>query len=568
MKLPKGYSKRLVGPNLFFNSTGTVLDIPLVENQLQVITLLEKEIHRILILLKWNNIVIKHKVYNNGIRVAFTCPYDITLASCDVIDYAWQSVRLFLMTNKYENDRDILDTLSPIIKAEENLKLREVYTEAQARSLNMFYDNGVITIGSGKYAYQANLSSLDISSINWKLIRDIPIVLVTGTNGKTTTVRLTNALCQSAGLSVGYCSTDWVKINGDIIDKGDYSGPSGSKYVLTNRNIDVAVLEVARGGLCTRGLGNTNVTASTVSNISVDHLGMDGIETLQDLCEAKSIVYSAVETTGHAVINLDDKYILNRYESEKIKGKKIFFSQKLSDSEIAKYLNIASYVCFIKDGFFTLKTSTNETKIIRVNDVPITFKGYAKHNIENVLNAIILAIELGCSISDISRGLLEYQHTSNENLGRSNIFKLNGATVILDFAHNVAGLDAILNMSKVYNPKSLKLMWGQTGDRLFMVDQMAKVTAHHAPEVMVINEIANFLRGATIGEVPKFIDNSLKRYGYPESSIIHVDDEMSGVHYLLKDLREGDVCILCVHENIEGVIEVIKKYTESINQLI
>jgi len=321
----------------------------------------------------------------------------------------------------------------------------------------------------------------------------------------------------------------------------------------------VAVLEVARGGLCGRGLANTNVTAATISNISIDHLGLDGIETLEDLCEAKSIVYSAVENTGNAVINLDDAHIVARFEAGLIKGTKVFFSQKLSESEMDAYLNEAAFVCFVKDDEFVLKTASETHVIATVKEVPLTVKGFAKHNIENALNAIALSYELGCMPNEISLGLLAYENNDEENLGRANVFHIGEATVIVDFAHNTAGLKAILDMSQAYSPERVKIMWGQTGDRMSLIDEMARVTADYDPAEVVVNEIEGYLREkAIVGQIPTMIEESLLKYDFPKSNIRHVDDELIGVDYALNNLESGDVYILCVHEHIATIVDKIK----------
>jgi cyanophycin synthetase len=559
MNLPEGYSKRLIGPNLFFKETGTVLDLPITEEQGKIVSLCEQEAMRVLPALGWKEVHTAHKIYNNGIRLAFVSPFDITLPSCDVIDFVWASVRQFLESGNYKTIDEAIEILLPLIEEDENLTLRAIYNEATKRGFNVFFDEGLVTIGSGKFSYQAQVDDVDVNKIPWDNIKDIPIVLVTGTNGKTTTVRMTSFICQHAKKVVGYCSTDWVMIDGKVIDRGDFSGPSGNRYVLTNPNVDVAVLEVARGGLCGRGLANTNVTAATISNISIDHLGLDGIETLEDLCEAKSIVYSAVENTGHAVINLDDALIVARFEAGLIKGTKVFFSQKLSESEMDAYLNEAAFVCFVKDGEFVLKTASETHVIATVKEVPLTVKGFAKHNIENALNAIALSYELGCMPNEISLGLLAYENNDEENLGRANVFHIGEATVIVDFAHNAAGLKAILDMSQAYSPERVKIMWGQTGDRMSLIDEMARVTADYDPAEVVVNEIEGYLREkAIVGQIPTMIEESLLKYDFPKSNIRHVDDELIGVDYALNNLESGDVYILCVHEHTATIVDKIK----------
>ncbi|MFT6834327.1 MAG: cyanophycin synthetase [Francisellaceae bacterium] len=556
MSLPEGYSRRLVGPNLFFIESGTVLDIPLEHDKQKLVELWQAEAERILPELRFDVIKLDYKIYNNGIRLALVAPFDITMASCDVIDFIWASACQIFEEGAAKSIDEAKNMLIPIIESEENLKLREIHKLALSKGLNIFYDEGLVTIGSGKKSFQFNVDDLDINQIPWATISDIPIVLVTGTNGKTTTVRMTSFICQESKKVVGYCSTDWVMIDGKIVDRGDFSGPTGNKFVLTNPDVDVAVLEVARGGLLKRGLANTHVTAAAVTNISPDHLGEDGVETLADLAEAKGIVYSAVESKGHAVINLDDPNMLARISQ--IKGEKVFVSQKLSEDELQPYIDGADYVCFVKNSAFYFKSKNIEHKIAELKDVPITVNGFAKHNVENTLVAICLSYELGCDLDQISNALKIYQNSDKENLGRANVFKVQGATVILDFAHNAAGIKAIFEMAQGYEGKEITILFGQTGDRKFSIHDMCEIIEQYKPKQVLVKDTEIYLRGAEKGEVPALIESSLLLHGYPKANIKHFAIENDAVDYALDNLKSSETYILCCHEKVEEVIEKIK----------
>jgi UDP-N-acetylmuramyl tripeptide synthase len=557
MSLPEGYSRRLVGPNLFFIESGTVLDVPLKQDKQKLVDLWHKEAKRILPELGFKKIKLSHKIYNNGVRLALVAPFDITMAACDVIDFIWASTRQLVEEGSEKSLEDARAELMPIIKAEENLKLRKIHQLATSKGLNIFYEEGVVTIGSGNKSFQFNINEMDVSDIPWEKIADIPIVLITGTNGKTTTVRLTSFICKHAGKLVGYCSTDWVMIDGKIIDRGDFSGPTGNKFVLTKPELDVAVLEVARGGLLKRGLANTHVTAAAVTNISADHLGEDGVEDLDDLAEAKSIVYSTVEHAGHAIVNLDDPSILARHS--KIKGKKVYISQKLSEADLDKYLKDAAYIVFVKDNAMHLKTHETTYEIAKFIDVPITVKGFAKHNVENALVAIALSNELGCTPEQIGKALHDYRNSEEENLGRANVFKVKNSTIIVDFAHNAAGINAIFEMAKAYEGKKTSIMFGQTGDRKFSIDDMCEIIAQNNPKEVIVKDTETYLRGAETGEIPALIERSLLKNGYSKSNIKHIETEDVAVEYVLENLKPNETYIMCVHENVEDVIRKIKQ---------
>ena len=556
MSLPEGYSRRLVGPNLFFKETGTVLDVPVTENQQTLVELWKEEARRILPELGFEQISLHHKIYNHGIRLALKAPFDITMAACDVIDFIWASACQLFESGTRKSREEARSFLMPLIKAEENLKLRTIHAMAMERGINVFYEEGLVTIGSGKGACQFQIDSMEVTEIPWEKASDIPIVLITGTNGKTTTVRLTSYICQQAGKHVGYCSTDWVMINGEIIDKGDYSGPTGNRFVLTKPDLDVAVLEVARGGLLKRGLANTHVSAAAVTNISADHLGEDGVETLEDLAEAKSIVYSTVETAGHALVNLDDSEMVGRLG--RIRGEKVFITQNLAYEQLKAYLDDAAYICYVRDNSFYWLSADHEVEVARLDQVPMTVNGYARHNVENALFGIALAYELGCSLTQIGEALHGYSNSDTENLGRANVYQVQGATIIVDFAHNAAGLQAMFNMARGYQGKEVTVMFGQTGDRKFAIDEMCRIIAGEAPKEVLVKDTEVYLRGAEYGEIPQLIEQALERHGYPDDQVHYFGSEDEAVDNILGRITPGETYILCVHEKVSEVIDKIK----------
>ncbi|WP_440682978.1 Mur ligase family protein [Cysteiniphilum halobium] len=562
-EIPEGYSRRLVGPNLFFNETGVVLDIPLKMHQQVLIKLWQKNCDRLLPLLGFSEYKLAHKAYSEGLRLACTAPCDILLASCDVIDYTWQAACYeFLHQKILALDKTQKIRLLQTIKQEQNLAYRILYANAKAHGLNIFREKDHAYVGSGIGRYKLSLLTDDYLSLPWQDIYDIPQVIVTGTNGKTTTVRLTNFICQHAGKISGYASTDWVAINGEIIDRGDYSGPTGHQFVLTNPDVEVAVLESARGGLLKRGLIETQVSAATVTNVSYDHMGEDGVETLNDLFDAKCIVYRALaKDSSFAIINMDDG-LLQQLVTQ-LSTPKILVSQAKISSKVLNQLTINDHACYVADNCFIWWQKGKTRPLVKLSDVPLTMNGHAKHNIENTLHAIALAFALGISFDKIVTALCTYQNTARENQGRANIYILkSGAIVIVDFAHNPAGFEAILSLAQAYQTKAgrLFLLFGTTGDRVNLIEASSKVIAQYKPDKILVKELKKYLRGATEGEIPKQIAASLIRFGLEKDTISLVDDELSGAKLLLSQLKQGDVCVLCCHDRITDVGALVKTY--------
>ncbi|QIW11094.1 Mur ligase family protein [Francisella sp. LA112445] len=556
--IPEGYSRRLVGPNLFFKETGTVLDVPLVKNREELTKLFYQEAEKFLPALGWEQIKITHKFFNNGVRFAFIAPVDITMPACDVIDFAWLSAREGFETGKFKSIEEAKKELMPAIDEDKNLTYRKLYELAKSKGFNAFRDKNKAFIGSGTGCYEFDLTKDSIDDIKWKDIYDIPAVIVTGTNGKTTTVRLTDYICRIAGKVTGYTSTDWVKVNDELIDEGDYSGPTGHQFVLTNKKVEVALLESARGGLLKRGLIETFVNAAAVTNVSADHLGEDGIETVAELAEAKSIVFRTMGKGSHAIINLDNAYMKERFDT--LDCDKIVVTQNPQDHNMEYYLSKADYACIVENGNFVWVDGDSKTTIIPVADAPLTVRGFAKHNIENAMIAVCLSFKLGIDLDTVAKALKSYTNDTKVNRGRANIFEWDNKVAVVDYAHNEAGIDALLNMMKAYDKGGKTyLMIGTTGDRKYLIPGINDVILKHNIDFIVLKETEMYLRGAEPMELPLLIRKDLDDKGFDISKTYVSHGELEGVKYIVDKLEDNDMAILCCQAEVADVIEYLEK---------
>ena len=559
--IPEGYSRRLVGPNLFFKETGTVLDIPLTEDRERLTELFYQEAKRILPELGWVDIKITHKFFNNGVRYAMIAPVDITMPACDVIDFIWASVREYVERGEFKSLDEAKSTLIAVIKEDENLTYRKLYELAKSKGFNAFRDKDKAFIGSGTGCYEFDLVDGNLENIEWDKVYDIPAVIVTGTNGKTTTVRLTDYICRVAGKLTGYTSTDWVKVDDELIDEGDYSGPAGHQFVLTNKKVEIALLESARGGLLKRGLIETFVDAAAVTNVSADHLGEDGIETVAELAEAKSIVFETMEQNSHAVINLDNSYMKEKFGS--LTCSKIIVTQNPDEHDMDYYLAKADYACIVENGRFIWIDNGQKTILLDIKDAPITVKGYAKHNIENAMVAIALSFKLGIDLLAIAQALKSYKNDTKVNPGRANIFEWDNKVAVLDYAHNEAGMEALLSMMQAYNKGGKTyLMVGTTGDRKYLIPAINDVILKYNVDFIVLKETEKYLRGAEAMELPLSIRKDLSDKGYDVSNTVISHSELEGVKYILDKLEDNDVAILCCQAEIEEVANYLEKLSE------
>ncbi|MBK2149778.1 Mur ligase [Francisella tularensis] len=556
--IPEGYSRRLVGPNLFFKETGTVLDVPLVDNRDELTKLFYQEANRILLALDWQDIKITHKFFNNGVRFAMTAPVDITMPACDVIDFIWLSTREGFETGVFKTIEEAKRKLIPLIDEDKNLTYRKLYELAKSKGFNAFRDKNKAFIGSGRGCYEFDLDNDSIDDIPWQDIYDIPAVIVTGTNGKTTTVRLTDYICRVAGKLTGYTSTDWVKVNDQLIDEGDYSGPTGHQFVLTNKKVEVALLESARGGLLKRGLIETYVNAAAVTNVSADHLGEDGIETVAELAEAKSIVFRALGQGSHGIINLDNSYMKERFD--KFSCAKIVVTQNPQQHDMKYYLSKADYACIVEDGNFVWVEANSKKVILPVIEAPLTVRSFAKHNIENAMIAIALSFKLGISFDVIEKALRSYSNDPKVNRGRANVFEWDNKVAILDYAHNEAGMEALLNMVKAYDKGGKKyLMIGTTGDRKYLISGINDIILKHNLDFIVIKETEKYLRGAKPLELPLLIRKDLADKGYDISNTYISHGEIDGVKFLVEKLESNDMAIFCCQAELEEVANYLEE---------
>ncbi len=563
-QLPEGRSTRLFGANSFFENPGAVLDVPVTDNQDELVQLILLELKRVLPVLGWEeNYQSGYKKYSMGIRFAISAPFDLLWAATDLVEYIWLSVR-----HKFEFGEflslDVAKThMLPIIDKQTNLAYRKVYQEAKERKLNVFEDGTSVVIGSGKYAYTVPFANLSYDDIPWGKIREIPAVLVTGTNGKTTTVRLTRFICKQAGKIVGYCSSDWIMVDDTIIEKGDLSGPSGNQGVMMNPKVEVAVLEVARGGLLRRGILTNFVKSATVTNVSEDHLHEDGVDTLKELAEAKALVYKGVAPDGYAVINLDDK--LMREHTKNLQLKKIYITRDITNPEYTAYLVDAQYVCYTDKNAFYWRDKNSDQLVGTFANTPITVNGHASHNVENALHAIALSFTLGNDIAQIGQALSQYENTAENNQGRANVFEYNGGKIIVDFAHNAAGFEAMVGLVKSYvtNGGRLGILMGNTGNRMSLTDKITDAVISGQPDFVVIKELTTYLRGTEPGAVVRQIEEMLIAKGMDKKNIQLVDNEFDGLDVAINFVKPGDAFLFIAHESTAEIVDKLKALTQT-----
>ena len=386
----------------------------------------------------------------------------------------------------------------------------------------------------------------------------IPVVAVTGTNGKTTTSRMLGFIAQRAGLSVGWSSTDGVYLNGELVEAGDYSGPSGAGQVLRQPGVQLAVTETARGGILRRGVGVAWNDVSVVTNISADHLGIGGIETLDQLAEVKAVITKITRPTGWCVLNGDDPRTFAMRLGTK--ARVWVFTMDPNSPAARAVIDGGGRVTTVIDGWVAvLQPGADALPVVPVIDVGMTLAGLSRVNIENTLAVTSAALAIGLSADRVADGLRAFDPGA-DNPGRMNVWTLpvadahadgQGAeiSVVIDLAHNEAGLQALLEIARGIKPPEGRLLLGvgTAGDRSDDVFVTLGEIAALAADVVEIAHKDEYLRGRPMSELGALIKEGAEHAGVTIAR--EHPGEVAALASLVSQARPGDVIALMTHQD-------------------
>lgn len=381
--------------------------------------------------------------------------------------------------------------------------------------------------------------------------RRVPAVGITGTNGKTTTTRLISHIVRQNGQRAGWSSSSGVYIEGEKVLEGDYTGPSGAQRVLTNPDIDIAVLETARGGILLRGLGYESNDVGVFLNVSADHLGMHGVRRLETLAEVKSVVVQVTRPGGVVVLNADDPLVLAC--RGRVRAEVLLTSQSPHNPEIEAHIASGGRALVRDRDQIVLLYGSDRTEIVSLADVPMTYGGAARHMVENALVAAGAALGLGLRPEQVATGLRTFRSDVSLNTGRLNVFRLDGRAIVIDYAHNERGLEMLLDFTRgLIEPGGrLFAVVGTAGDRDDQTFQgLGRIAGHRADRIYV-KENPRYFRGRKPGQTA-----ALMRVGVAEadatSRLAGVSPgEHEAVIAALEESRPGDaLAVMCLEEQI------------------
>lgn len=387
----------------------------------------------------------------------------------------------------------------------------------------------------------------------------IPIITVTGTNGKTTVTRMIGHVLESLRQTVGMTTTDGIYVGGERIVEGDTTGPGSAQAVLSDPSVDVAVLETARGGIVRRGLGYDWSDVGVITNIDEDHLGQDGIKTLEDVVYIKSLVAERVCEGGTLVLNADNELVVGIGQQGSVtkRKKRIFYFSLNSDNRVVREHLAQGGTAFLSQDGWLLEVTKRETyRIIEVASVPATMNGSAEFQVANLLAAVAACRAHNVPRYAISKSLKEFTSYTN-NPGRVNLYKLNGGHVMVDYGHNPNAFEAICRMASKWENRRVTGVIGVPGDRDDSLIVHAGRVAARGFDRLIIREDHD-LRGRDRGAVAQLLCDAALTEA-PEKDCQVVLDVSEALHHAVKTMEHGEVVVV-FYEKLEPLRQVLETY--------
>ncbi len=389
----------------------------------------------------------------------------------------------------------------------------------------------------------------------------IPIIAVTGTNGKTTTTRLLAHIIKNNGYKVGFTTSDGIYIQNHMLEKGDTTGPISAEYILKDPTVEFAVLETARGGILRSGLGFSRCDIAVITNIQEDHLGLSDIHTLDDLARVKSTVVKSVKKDGWAILNAEDEHCIKI--GQELNCNVAYFSMDEENPLIKKLCKEGKIVAVYENGFITVKKGEWKIRIERATHVPLTMGGKAKFMIANVLAATLASYLWGFKTEDISLSLQTFIPSAAQTPGRMNIFEFRKFKVLIDFAHNPSGYLGVEDFLKsVVANKKIGIIAGVGDRRDEDIKECAKIAGRMFDHIIIRQE--KYLRGRTEDEIINLILEGIAESGRQITYEI-IPKETEAIKHAINSAEDGTF-IIALSDVVTNAIEIVQEYLDKENE--
>jgi UDP-N-acetylmuramyl tripeptide synthase len=549
--------RRLTGPGLLWDRPGAVVQITSDMDPDDIAAAWTTQARRVLAAVGWGDEHLTARAFDGGINLALSAPMDQLYSAVFVAETAWHLSACALLGKQPDDFTAMIADLTAVMAREANPPLIALLNEGARRGVDVLCDDDEVSVGHGVGSQTWPVGVLPApDNVDWDRLHNAPVALITGTNGKTTTTRLLAAIGKAAGKVSGLTSTDFVRVGDDVLDRGDYSGPGGARLLLRDQRLEIACLEVARGGILRRGLPTRSARAAIVTNVAADHLGQYGVNTVPELARAKFAVHRALAPDGALILNADDPYVVA--EAAQTKARICWFSLDPGNAQIAT-AGAAHQPCAWADkGEILYFDGSDITPVIAIADIPITLGGAAQYNVSNALAATCAARALGLSDAAIRKGLSGFHNDPTDNPGRFNEFAVNGARLFVDFAHNPHSVAAVADTLSAIPARRRMILLSHAGDR--SDDDIRDVTQTAlslGPDVLVACELLEYLRGRDVGAVPGLIRETCRANGMRPDQILSADSPLAGVRRILALLQPGDVALLLVLAERDAVFDLL-----------
>ena len=559
---------------MFFAEAGAVLDVLGPPQDESWLAAWAARVERAAAHLAWRDSKIAMRRHRGGMLLAITAPVDQLFLATEVNEWATCAALAERDPERHSVLEHALVSAAPDAKpapvleeaaalarfehlqsVQSNPALRALLDAAEARLLPASLDDTELTLGAGSGGRTYPLAALpECASVPWTELFAIPTALVTGSNGKTTTVRLLAACARAYPWHTGYNCTDGVFIDAEAIASGDYSGPAGARLVMRSNRVEAAILETARGGILRRGIAVSHAAAAVVTNISSDHFGEYGIDDLDGLADVKLSVAAALGCSGLLVLNADDG-VLRRQAGALARrfGRvpRIGWFALDDDHELLRtHRRDNGWSCGVAGGRLLLSCGGEAHDLGSTVAMPLSLRGLAAYNVANLAAAALAARALGIPAPIIADVFARFGGTARDNAGRLMRFDRGGVRVLVDYAHNPDGLRGFLTVAQGLRSAGgrLGLLLGHAGNRQdHDIEALARVAAEFGPDLIVVKENESQLRGRAPGEIPGIIRRELQRLGLPDSAMSETGSEYEAACFALHWARPGDVLAMPLH---------------------
>lgn len=456
------------------------------------------------------------------------------------LSYDRESIASIIIEAILDDDKDILNSIAEVLKNDWKNEIIKKLRENNISEVELQDDSLLIGYGENSIILtKENYKDFNIDEIVNKLIDkwNIPIIAVTGTNGKTSTTRLIHNTLLELGYRSGMSSTGGIIIGNETIRTGDTTGYYSALEVLKRKDVNVAVLETARGGLIKKGLGFKNARACIITSLSEDHMGMEGINTLEELGKVKSLIKEGLKEDGIMVIRATNE-IVNLFNAN---DKLVLFENDKNDI-ICNHIKNGGEAFYTREGYIVHNLNGVESNIVLLNELEFTHNGASESNVRNVMAAIASIKTINNDINKIVNALKNIKCDLTKNKGRQNILNIKDFKLIIDYGHNSEAFNEVFNIAKSLNPTKITGLITAPGDRTDNhIIELGEIAAKFCDKVIIKEQEDK--RGKADGETAKLLKKGLINKGFKEENIIILLEERDAILKALNDAIEGEIIV-------------------------